>query len=154
MRGPTSGSRERSPASCRRTSSTRSVDALPAGFSARWLREVLRVDLGFDGAVFSDDLSMAGARRIGGVEVTHADAAAVALSAGCDLVLLCNQTLDGSIVADTFLDELLGAQAAGHWQADPDSEARRLALLPQTPPLGWDDLMHDPAYQRALERLP
>ncbi|HEY3635027.1 MAG TPA: beta-N-acetylhexosaminidase, partial [Caldimonas sp.] len=41
-----------------------------------------------------------------------------------------------------------------HWQSDPDSEARRIALLPQMPPLGWDDLMHDPAYQRALERLP
>jgi beta-N-acetylhexosaminidase len=130
------------------------VDPLPAGFSARWLREILRVELGFDGAVFSDDLSMEGARRIGGAEVTHAEAGAIALSAGCDLVLLCNQTIGGGAVADTFLDELLATQAAGHWQSDPDSEARRIALLPQTPPLGWDDLMHDPAYQRALERLP
>jgi len=31
---------------------------------------------------------------------------------------------------------------------------RRTALLPQTPPLTWDALMHDPVYQRALERLP
>ena len=53
---------------------------------------------------------------------------------------------------------LLGARAAapatGHWQAAPDSEQRRLALLPLTPPLGWDDLMHDPVYQHALECLP
>ena len=35
-----------------------------------------------------------------------------------------------------------------------DDEQRRLALLPQTAPLAWDELMHDPAYQRALERLP
>ena len=41
-----------------------------------------------------------------------------------------------------------------HWHADEDSEQRRLALLPQTVPLTWDQLMHDPAYQRALERLP
>jgi beta-N-acetylhexosaminidase len=130
------------------------VDDQPAGFSQRWLREILRVELGFDGAVFSDDLSMAGARRVGGVEVTYAEAAALALSAGCDLVLLCNQSVDGGAAVDTLLDELLAAQQAGQWQADPESEARRRMLLPQTAPLPWDELMHDPAYQRALERLP
>ena len=130
------------------------VDDQPAGFSQRWLREILRVELGFDGAVFSDDLSMAGARHVGGVEVTYAEAAALALSAGCDLVLLCNQSVDGGAAVDTLLDELLAAQQAGQWQADPESEARRRMLLPQTAPLPWDELMHDPAYQRALERLP
>jgi beta-N-acetylhexosaminidase len=130
------------------------VDDQPAGFSQRWLREILRVELGFDGAVFSDDLSMAGARRVGGVEVTYAEAAALALSAGRDLVLLCNQSVDGGAAVDTLLDELLAAQQAGQWQADPESEARRRMLLPQTAPLPWDELMHDPAYQRALERLP
>jgi beta-N-acetylhexosaminidase len=130
------------------------VDDQPAGFSQRWLREILRVELGFDGAVFSDDLSMAGARRVGGVEVTYAEAAALALSAGCDLVLLCTQSVDGGAAVDTLLDELLAAQQAGQWQADPESEARRRMLLPQTAPLPWDELMHDPAYQRALERLP
>jgi beta-N-acetylhexosaminidase len=130
------------------------VDDKPAGFSERWLREILRVDLGFDGAVFSDDLSMAGARSVGGAEVTYAEAAAIALTAGCDLVLLCNQSIDGGAAVDTLLEELLAAQQSGQWQADPDSEARRRALLPQTAPLPWDELMHDPAYQRALERLP
>jgi beta-N-acetylhexosaminidase len=42
----------------------------------------------------------------------------------------------------------------GLWQPDRDSEARRLALLPQTPPLPWDELMRHPAYQAALEQLP
>jgi beta-N-acetylhexosaminidase len=130
------------------------VDERPAGFSARWLREILRNQLGFDGAIFSDDLSMAGARRIGGSEVTYAEAAALALSAGCDLVLLCNQSIDGGAAVDTLLDELLEAEAAGGWQADPDSDVRRLDLLPQTAPIVWDDLMHDAAYQRSLERLP
>jgi beta-N-acetylhexosaminidase len=130
------------------------VDAHPAAFSARWLREILRLELGFDGAIFSDDLSMAGARRLGGAEVSYAEAAALALGAGCDMVLLCNQSLDSGAARDELLDGLRAAQDAGHWQADPDSEARRLDLLPQTTPIVWDDLMHQPAYQRSLERLP
>ena len=130
------------------------VDPNPAGFSPRWLKEILRQQLGFDGAIFSDDLSMEGARRIGGATVTYAEAAAVALNAGCDLVLLCNQSLNGGTAVDELLDGLDDALAQGHWQADPDSEARRLRLLPRSAPLGWDDLMHDPAYQHALERLP
>jgi beta-N-acetylhexosaminidase len=130
------------------------VDAVPAGFSARWLKDILRMQLGFTGAVFSDDLSMAGARRISGVEVSYADAAAVALEAGCDMVLLCNQSSDGGAAVDALLDELTEALAQGRWHSDPESESRRLALLPQTPPLAWDELMHQPAYQHALERLP
>jgi beta-N-acetylhexosaminidase len=130
------------------------VDANPAGFSSRWLNDILRLQLGFTGAVFSDDLSMAGARRIAGVEVSYTDAAEVALNAGCDLVLLCNQSGDGGAAVDELLEGLLASQAAGRWQANEDSEQRRLALLPQTQPLTWDQLMHDAAYQRALERLP
>ena len=130
------------------------VDAHPAGFSPRWLKDILRLQLGFTGAVFSDDLSMAGARRIAGVEVSYTDAAEVALNAGCDLVLLCNQSSDGGTAVDVLLDGLLASQAGGRWHADEDSEQRRVALLPQTQPLTWDQLMHDPVYQRALERLP
>ena len=130
------------------------VDALPAGFSARWLKDILRTQIGFDGAIFSDDLSMAGARRLGGVELAFAEAAVLALEAGCDMVLLCNQSEDGGAAVDALLDGLLRARERGHWQPDPDSEARRLDLLPQTVPIGWDDLMRQPAYQRALERLP
>jgi beta-N-acetylhexosaminidase len=130
------------------------VDALPAGFSPRWLKDILRQQLGFTGAVFSDDLSMEGARRIGGAIVSYSDAATVALNAGCDMVLLCNQSKDGGAAVDALLDGLAESRTAGQWQADPDSEARRLDLLPQTAPLTWDALMHQPAYQRALERLP
>lgn len=130
------------------------VDALPAGFSPRWLQEILRQQLGFNGAIFSDDLSMEGARHLAGSALTYSQAAAMALRAGCDMVLLCNQSLDGGLAVDDLLMGLQALEASGHWQSDPDSEARRRALLPQTVPLGWDDLMHQAAYQHALERLP
>ena len=126
------------------------VDALPAGFSARWLKDILRQRLGFDGAIFSDDLSMQGAKVAG----EPVDAALAALNAGCDMVLLCNQSVDGGAGVDALLDGLQEALAQGRWQADPQSEARRLALLPRTPPLPWDELMHHAPYVRALERLP
>jgi beta-N-acetylhexosaminidase len=130
------------------------VDARPAGFSERWLKDILRQQLGFTGAIFSDDLSMAGARKIDGAEVSYADAAAVALNAGCDMVLLCNQSVDGGQAVDGLLDGLFTAQKKGQWQPDPNSDARRLRLLPQSPPQTWDELMRDERYQRALERLP
>jgi beta-N-acetylhexosaminidase len=130
------------------------VDVRPAGFSPRWLREILRGQMGFTGAIFSDDLSMEGARQLDGGELTYAEAAAVALGAGCDMVLLCNQSVDGGRAVDGLLDGLARAAAEGRWRPDPDGEARRRALLPQQPPLAWDELMHDPAYQHALERLP
>jgi beta-N-acetylhexosaminidase len=130
------------------------VDHRPAGFSDRWLKDILRGQFGFTGAIFSDDLSMVGARTVDGSEVTPTEAATLALEAGCDLVLLCNQSLvDGGAAVDALLDGL-AASAGDAWHPDPDSEQRRLALLPQTAPRAWDELMHDPVYQHALERLP
>lgn len=130
------------------------VDARPAGFSARWLEEILRRRLGFTGAIFSDDLSMAGARHLEGAALTYAEAAALALGAGCDLVLLCNQSPGGGAALDDLLDGLTWQAEAGQWHPDPDSEMRRRELLPHQPPLVWDELMRDAAYQRSLERLP
>jgi beta-N-acetylhexosaminidase len=130
------------------------VDDVPAGFSPVWLKQILRERLGFDGCIFSDDLGMAGARQLRGAPLTFVEAALVALDAGCDMVLLCNQQDGDGVAIDRLLDGLVDAVAAGRWQPDPASEARRLALLPTTPPLTWDLLMRDPAYQRALERLP
>ncbi len=130
------------------------VDARPAGFSSRWLGTILREQLGFGGAVFSDDLSMAGARLIDGREVSYTEAAVAALQAGCDLVLLCNQSLGEGRMLDEWLEGMSGAQEQGRWSPAQASESRRLALLPSQPPLGWDDLMLEPAYLRALDLIP
>ncbi|MDP3136873.1 MAG: beta-N-acetylhexosaminidase [Burkholderiaceae bacterium] len=129
------------------------VDARPAGFSRVWLQDILRACLHFGGAIFSDDLSMAGARVIDGREVSYTEAAVAALQAGCDLVLLCNQSVGEGRPVDELLDGLAEAQLKGHWEPLPDSEARRLALLPATPPPDWDALMVQPAYMRALDLL-
>ena len=134
------------------------VDALPAGFSPRWLQDILRQQLGFDGAIFSDDLSMEGARRLNGQGVSYTEAAVAALNAGCDLVLLCNQSLPTSEGQGRAVDDLLQGLSEtllkGRWQASEASEHRRLALLPRAPALGWDDLMTDPAYLQALSLIP
>ncbi|AVP57252.1 beta-N-acetylhexosaminidase [Pulveribacter suum] len=130
------------------------VDSRPAGFSSKWLQDILRTRLRFDGAIFSDDLSMEGARRLDGQLVGYADAAVAALQAGCDLVLLCNQSLEGGRAVDELIDGLAAAGAAGRWQPSEASEARRVALLPETLPQPWEELMVQPAYMHALDLLP
>lgn len=130
------------------------VDTRPAGFSQKWLGDILRGRLRFQGAVFSDDLSMAGARLIDGRQVSYSEAAVTALNAGCDMVLLCNQSLDGGRAVDELIAGMTEAQVRGQWQPDESGESRRQALLPQTPAPDWDELMVNPAYMHALDLLP
>ncbi len=110
------------------------VDAQPAGFSRRWVQEVLRRDLGYDGVVFSDDLTMEGATVAGDI-LARAQAA---LSAGCDMVLVCNRP----DLADDLLARLDFAQP-------PESIARIRRLMPRVPAPGWDALQAEQRYQYA-----
>jgi beta-N-acetylhexosaminidase len=113
------------------------VDSLPAGFSRRWISEILRRDLGFAGAVFSDDLSMAGASVAGDMSAR----ARAALQAGCDFILVCNDP-EG---ADRLLAEL-------RWQPG-DGFAQRLARITPGGPLAQRPLRDDPAYLAARRDL-
>ena len=130
------------------------VDSRPAGFSAKWLGDILRGRLAYTGAVFSDDLSMAGARLVDGVQVSYSQAAVTALNAGCDMVLLCNQSVDGGAAVDELINGLSEALLKGQWVPDERSDERRLALLPTTPAPVWDALMVSAPYMHALDQLP
>ena len=114
------------------------VDRNPAGFSPLWLKKILRAELGFDGVIFSDDLSMEGASSAGGV-IERAEAA---LEAGCDMVLVCN--------APPAADELL---AGLHHKTSAVSLARLARMHGRGHADNLVKLREDEHYVKALHAI-
>jgi beta-N-acetylhexosaminidase len=106
----------------------------PAGYSRRWIEDILRAEMGFRGVVFSDDIGMAAAFSAGGVK-QRIDAH---LDAGCDVVLVCHPEL--------VEDSLAAVQ---------DRRLNTMALtgLIGRGGLGWDGLLADARYDAAQSRL-
>ncbi len=113
-------------------------DSAPAGFSKKWL-SLLRNEIGFEGVIFSDDLSMEGASIAGDVVA----GATAALQAGCDMVLICNRT--------DMADQLLAGLDPS--LATTASAARIAAIIPARAPMQWDALQADMRYQAALRTI-
>jgi beta-N-acetylhexosaminidase len=113
------------------------VDTLPAGFSSRWIGEILRGRLGFTGAVFSDDLSMEGARVCG----TAAESAQAAIDAGCDFVIVCD-----AVAADVILGSL-------SWRSSAAFDERLARLRPPGPALSIEALSATAMYRSARADL-
>lgn len=62
------------------------IDNKPAGFSKYWIQNIFRNEIHYNGAIFSDDLNMVGAEKIGNM----LERSEAALEAGCDMILICN----------------------------------------------------------------
>lgn len=115
------------------------VDEHPVGFSRFWLQEILRKRLGFDGVIFSDDLTMEGAGAAGG----YAERIRAAMHAGCDMGVVCNRR-EGAL-------EVLAALEG--YEPDPQS-SRRLERMRGRPVIkSWNELENNPRWQATREWL-
>ena len=113
------------------------VDDKPVGFSKWWLQDYLRQTLNFDGVIFSDDLTMEGATVVGNM----GDRARLALEAGCDMILICNNPSQAITVLD-YLPTILELK-----------ENPRLSRMRGVPQLSYEIMQENPNWQYARDRL-
>lgn len=114
------------------------VDNVAAGYSKVWVQNILRQECGFQGVVFSDDLSMQGALGAGDI-VARADAAK---RAGCDMLLVCNDR--------PSVMQLINAWKPG---ADPVSQVRLIRLHGKSPAINRPDYPNDREWQATHDEL-
>ena len=112
------------------------VDPDSVGFSSFWLQTILRKRLGFEGVIFSDDLTMKGADIAGG----YVDKAKLALDAGCDMILVCNCP-EGAI---EVLDFMASAAVDG---------SDKIAGMRASQSISWDDLENHPRRLEIIKKL-
>jgi beta-N-acetylhexosaminidase len=107
----------------------------PAGYSPRWIQQILRQEMGFGGVVFSDDIGMAASFSAGGVKAR----VSAHLDAGCDVVLVCHPEL-----VEDSLQAVEGRRL----------NTAALAGLVGRGALGWDGLLADARHGQARANLP
>ncbi|MEY6431603.1 beta-N-acetylhexosaminidase [Thioalkalicoccus limnaeus] len=113
------------------------IDSRPAGFSAVWLQDLLRGQLGFQGAIFSDDLTMGAAASLG----EYRARVAAALAAGCDMLLICN-------------NRVAAIETAATLSMPPDpTAALRLLRMHGRHPIDRSALHADPRWPQAVRVL-
>ena len=114
------------------------LDPAPASLSSWWIERQLRDELGFTGAVISDDLSMAGASAAGSTPARVRQA----LAAGCDLVLICNAPDEVPRVLEDLGEYL-----------NPVAQVRLTRLHGRGDPPDWRTLHESPQWRRAAREL-
>ena len=112
------------------------IDPDSVGFSNFWLREILRDKLGFNGVIFSDDLAMKGADVAGGYQRK----AELALKAGCDMILVCNDR-SGALEVLQYMAE------------NSISQSERISAMHKTKSVSWAELENDLRRLDTIARL-
>lgn len=106
-----------------------------AGFSSYWLQECLRKQLGFQGVIFSDDLTMEGAAHLG----SYAARTKAAIKAGANAILVCNNRVAAQEVVEAVRQHQGVRLSLQSWQGDiqPLDKARQLSVQQTLQQLNW-----------------